>query len=34
MDIIFGVEIKYDGTNQATLIHPKGETKIALFCGR
>jgi hypothetical protein len=28
------VEIKYDGTNQATLIHPKGETKIALFCGR
>lgn len=28
------IEIKYDGTNQATLIHPKGETKINLLCGR
>jgi hypothetical protein len=26
------VEIKYDGTNQATLVTPKGETKITLLC--
>lgn len=26
------IEIKYDGTNQATLVTPKGETKITLLC--
>lgn len=28
------IEIKYDGTNQATLVTPKGESKIPLLCGR
>ena len=28
------LEIRYDGTNQATLVTPKGETKITLLCGR
>lgn len=28
------VEIRYDGTNQAKLITPKGEMTINLFCGR
>lgn len=34
LDKNVSLEIKYDGTNQATLIHPKGETKINLLCGR
>jgi hypothetical protein len=34
LDKNVSIEIKYDGTNQATLVTPRGETKITLLCGR
>lgn len=34
LDKNVSIEIKYDGTNQATLVTKKGETKVALLCGR
>jgi hypothetical protein len=34
LDKNVSIELKYDGTNQATLVTPRGETKITLLCGR